>query len=326
MATPEKLSTDLKAGRFKPAYYFFGADDYRIAEAEKFVAQKFLPNRQLLTNYTRIDSKKTACGDLIAEFCNLPLLGERQVLAVRDFQKYKPTEIERILKPLSPPDPNRIIIFSSPSSRTPRKSSKFITTITRIAEVIEFGKLSPSDISRQITAKLKKQQLDIDPEARDLLTELLSGSRGGLESEINKLIDYKNSGDTVTIEDIKVISSGYEVYNIFSLADEIITGKTHAVLKMIKLLLSDGNSPVTIGTLLQQHFISLYLVKNGKRPLGNRNFLIPKFRSQASRYENYRLEEIIIEIATIDAEFRRQRIKQDMGLEMLVLNLTRENT
>ncbi|MEA3296358.1 MAG: DNA polymerase III subunit delta [candidate division Zixibacteria bacterium] len=325
MATPGKLSVEIKAGRFKSAYYFFGVDDYRIAEAEKFIAQKFLPNRQLLTNYTRIDARITSCSDLVAEFCNLPLLGERQVLAVRDFQRYKPTEIERILKPLSPSDPNRVVILSSPSSRIPKKRSKFLTTMAQATEVVEFRKLSSSDITRQITTKLKKQQLDIETDARNLLTELLSGSRGGLESEINKLIDYKNQGGTVTVEDIMAISSGYEAYSIFSLADEIIAGETRTVLKIIRSLLSSGNSPVAIGTLLQQHFISLYLVKNGKKPLGNRNFLIPKFRSQATHYENPRLEEIIIEIATTDAEFRRQNIKQDMGLEILALNLTREN-
>ena len=65
-----------------PAYYFFGTEDYRIVEAEKYVARQFLPDRQLVTNYRKIDGKKTSCSDLLAELSSLPMLGERQVFGV----------------------------------------------------------------------------------------------------------------------------------------------------------------------------------------------------------------------------------------------------
>ena len=150
---------------------------------------------------------------------------------------------------------------------------------------------------------------------------MLAGNRGGLDSEADKLINYKNNEGDVTVADVRHVCSGYEVFNIFELADQIVAGKTKLVLKMMGKLLSDGNSPITITTLLQQHFICLYLVKNGKKPLDRRNWLVPKFREQAARYDNASLEKAVLQIAQTDADFRRSKMKPETALELLVLSL-----
>jgi len=326
MASPSQLHKAVSAGKFKPAYYFYGAEDYRIIEAEKFVVHQFLPDRQVATNFRKIDGRKTSCADLIAELSTVPMLGERQVFAVRDFQSYSPTEVERILRLLTPPDPSRIVIFSSPSARTPKRESRFLKVVSRVAEPVEFKKLSRSEVARKVTRGLKAAGIQIEPKALQLLTELIAGSRGAIEAEISKLVNYKQAGETVTLDDVRQIAAGYEVFEIFDVADSIVAGDTRKVLRMIESLLAGGKSPATIVALLQQHFISVYLVKNGKKPLGRRGFLIPKLREQARKYDNHQLEQIIIDIAATDAELRRQRLKPGMALEMLALTLTRPVT
>lgn len=324
MASPHKLFQDITAGKFKPAYYFFGAEDYRITEAEKFVARQFLPHLQLTTNYRRLDGKKIRTADLIAELSNFPMLGEKQVFVITDFQSYKPTEINRILALLNPPDPNRIVVFSSPSSKTPKKKSTFFTAVSAVTETVEFPRLTLQEATGQISTRLQKEGISIDPDALRHLTELVCGNKGALEAELAKLTNFKSKGESISLDDIKRVSAGYEVYNIFELADVVVAGQTPLVLKMIKSLLAEGTSPGTLTMLLGQHFVSLYLVKNGKRPLGRRDFLTYKFRQQAQKYDNYRLESIIITIAAADAQLRHQEFSPDMTLEMLAVELAGE--
>jgi len=324
MVTPQRLFQDVSAGKLMPAYYFFGTEDYRKTEAEKFIARQFLPDRQLITNYRRIDGSKTSCADLINELSSLPLLGERQVFAISSFQSYSPTEMERVLRLLTPPQPDRVVIFSSPSSKTPKKNSSFFIAVTKVAETVEFRKLSDRDIARLIDGKLKEKGIAIEPEALQLLTELIFGNRAALESETDKLVNYKQSGETVSVDDIKQLVTGYEVYNIFQVADVIVAGNTRKVLQMIDSLLASGNNPSTVVTLMLQHFISLYLVKNHKKPLGRRGFLTAKFMEQAAKYDDHRLEQIIISIANTEAELRKQRFKPEMALQILALTLTGE--
>ena len=325
MPTPSTLFKDVSAGRFKPAYYFYGSEDFRIAEAEKFVARQFLPDRQMTTNLYKIDGRRTKMPDLLAELANLPMLGEKQVFVVRDFQSYRPKEVQQVLNLLTPPDPNRIIIFSSPSARTPKKNAAFFNSVSKSAEAIEFRKLSYQETSAQIKARLEKEGLTISPEALNLLTELVAGSKGAMEAELAKLCNFKNAGEAIEVTDIKSVSAGYEVFDIFALADQVVAGDTRKVLQMARKLLAEGKSPATLIALMQQHFTSLYLVKNNKSPVGRRGFLTHKFKAQADKYDNARLEQIIIEIADADVQLRHKGVKPETTLEMLVMTLAGEN-
>ncbi len=326
MVSPGELLKNISAGKFKPAYYFFGEEDYRIAEAVKFLAQKFLSEAELRTNFRRFDARKTAARDLISELASLSLLGDKRVLAVANFQNYKPTEWKAVLAALAQPDATRLAVMTSPSSVMARGRGAFIKKVffkgvSGAIETVEFNRLTPGQMAPQVAGRLQKADLKIDRDALSQLTEMLSGNRGGFQGEVDKLIDYKQAGETVTIDDIKQVCCGYEVFNVFDLADRIVERQTKLVLKMVDKLLSDGNSPIAIGVLLQQHFLSLYLVQGGRDPLGNRGWLANKFRQQASRFDSLRLEQIIGDIARCDADMRGGDLKPEATLQMLVLGL-----
>lgn len=325
MASPKELLDSLNSGKHKSAYYFYGPEEYRLSEAQKFVARSFLPDKQLAINYRRIDGKKTRAENLIAELSNLPMLGERQVFAISDFQKYKPAERVRIYKLLTPNDPTRIVIFTSPPARAPKKSSAFIKEISKVAETVEFKKLTEAQVTAQVRGKFEKAGVTIEPEAVRILAHLIAGNRGALEGEVAKLVSFKGEDTTITVEDVKNVSSGYEIFNMFHLADQVVAGNSRQVLQMTKGLISEGIGPTVLATLLQQHFMSLYLVKNGKNPLGNRSWLVPQFRRQAEDYSNQRLESTIIRIAQLDADLRRTGMRPEMALEVLVIDLIGES-
>lgn len=324
MIKPHELARDIDAGKFEPAYYLFGVEDFRIIEAEKYIARSFLPDRQLVTNYRKINGRRTKCADLMADLANLPMLGERQVFGISEIQSFKPTEIDRILKLLLPPDPNRIVIFSSPAARMPKKSSAFIKKITKVAEVIEFGRLTAHAVATRIKSGLKKDDVEIAPEALQLLVELIGGHSGGVEAELAKLRDFKTPGETVSTEDVRAVTTGYVVYNIFELADQVVAGRTPLALKMLETLLAEGSSPVAICTLVLGHFLLLYLVKNGHPLPPNRRFLTNRFRQQANAFESGRLEQMLIDLAACDADLRGGTMKPKMALEVLLLRLLGE--
>jgi len=323
LSSPQKLISDIAKGRFQPVYYLYGSEDYRIAEAVKYLARSFLPNRQLTTNFRRLDGRKTKCADLIAELSVYPMLGERQAFAVSEIQSYKPTEIERLLKLLEAPDTNRIVMFTSPSGKTPKKKSAFFKKMSVVAESVEFGPLTPAQTESQIMSKLKKAELGIEPEALRLLSGLLAGNRGALEMEVGKLGDFKTAGETITVADVEAVVAGYEAYSIFELAGQMVKGDHARVVAMIRRFLAEGSTATGMLYFLAQHFISLYLVKSGKRLEVYRRWLEPQFRNQAAGYEPGRLEEIITLIAQTDASLRRTRVAPELLLDQLALQIMR---
>lgn len=320
---PRSLLKDVLAGKFKSAYYFYGAEDYRITEAEKYIAGQFLPSKQMMTNYRRLDGRKTSMTDLLAELSVYPMLGERQVFAISDIQSFKPTELNRIYKMLQPPDPNRVIIFSTPSSKAPRKSAAIIKNMTASGvEVVEFNRLEPREAAQTMQRKLSQAGFEIDPEALSLFTELVAGNRGALEAETDKLINFKEGLDQkITVDDVTRVCSGFEVFNVFELGNELATGDKRRILRHVNQLLSSGDITGTVLWHLGNHFVLLYLLKEGKQLPANKRWLAWRLKDQANRYSSEQLRTAIIRVAEMTAAIRRDQLDPRMSLESLVLEL-----
>lgn len=324
--TPQKLLQEIQAGKFAPAYYFWGTEDHRMMEAQKYLAGQFLPNLQLSTNYRRIDGRRTPCPELLAELSVYPMLGERQVFVVSDIQHYKPHDLERILKLLNPPDPNRVMVFVTPSSRKPKKTSAFYKTISGVATDVEFNKLSVEETCNQILGRLNKAQVKIESKALQLLAELIAGDHGALVSEVNKLINYRQPGEKITEKDIRTLTAGYQVFQVYEIGNYIVSAKAGEILKCLRTMLAEGNTATGIIFFIAQHFLSLYLVKNGKPvPDPRRAWLANQYRQQARGFTNPQLEQMMIQIAATDAQLRSlsSHTKPDIILESLALQLAR---
>jgi len=322
--TPQKLLADISAGKFSPVYYFYGDEDFRIVEAEKYISSQFLPGQLLMTNSKRIDGKRTPVAELLAELSVFPMLGERQVFVVTDIQHYKPNDLERILKILTPPDKSRVIMFSTPSSKRPKKDAAILRKMNEAAEVVEFKQLTLLEMENLVAARLGKGSIKIERDALKLLTELLAGNRGAAESEIEKLVNYKASGETVTLEDIRTIAGGYQTYEVWDIGHHVVKGQTQKALSLIRRMISEGNTATGILYFLSRHLISLYLVQNNKPLEPTQRWMAFKYREQTGVYDNARLEQMIIQVVETDAQLRRAKVKPELLLEMLVLQIAGE--
>ncbi|PWB74208.1 DNA polymerase III subunit delta, partial [candidate division GN15 bacterium] len=314
--TPKQLLADITAGKFAPVYYFYGDEDFRMIEAEKFIAGHFISAKLHLTNYRRLDGKRTSCADLMAELSVFPMLGERQLFAVTDIQHYKPTELERILKMLSPEDKNRVVVLSTPSSKKPKRDAAILKKMNQIAVVVEFKQLTPAESEEFIVARLRKSGLAIEKNALKLLVELLAGNRGAMDSEIEKLVNYKAGAEKVTVEDIQAVAGGYQTYAIWDIGDFVVQGNTKKALSLIRKTLSEGVQATTILSFLTRHLIDLYLVQNNKPLEPNRRWLAYRLRDKAGIYKSQQLERMIVQAAKTEGELRRAKVKPERLLEM----------
>jgi DNA polymerase III delta subunit len=319
--TPQQFIKDIQAGKFASAYYFYGTEQYRIVEAVKFVANQFLPSKLIVTNYRRIDGKRTPVGELLAELAAYPMLGERQVFAVTDFQHYKPKDVERVLKMISPDDAARIVIMTSPADKKPKWDSAFLKAVRNVAIDVEFKKLTDEEIQAVIRNKMIKAGKEIASDAVAALAELVAGDRGALETECDKLLDYRAGEKEVTLAHVRAVSAGVQFGSVLEIGECVVRGNTKQILEQFRYLIADGTTPTGLVYFLGQHYMTLYQVKNGRPLEPFRKWLTGKYREQADLYDNQQLEDIILQLSETDGKMRRFGVKPDILLEMMVLNL-----
>jgi len=302
--SPAELAKEIEAGRYKPVYYFCGAEDYRIKEAKKALASRFLPKAQQSSNRISLSATKTKIEDILTELSMIPMLGERQLFIIENIQSLTPKQIERLFSILEPPDPNRVVILSSPSDKTPRKTTKFYKTMSARTTLVDFPQVAGGMARNKITHLLKQKNIEIEPEAVQLLIEFSGGNMGGLIGEVNKLIDYVGEKGQITKEDVTTISSDYQTYKIYELAGMAAKGQYDEAIHLINFLVGRGERLTGLLFWLGEHFIGLYLSKNGRK-LGYRDDSW-KYKGQFQLFQNNQLEYIIRLIASADYDMRQQ--------------------
>lgn len=319
--SPSELGKELEAGKFRPAYYFFGTEDYRIKEAEKALVARFLPKAQQMMNHTILSASKSNVEDILTELSMIPMLGKRQVFTITDIQSISQKQIETILSLLTPPDPNRIVIMTSPSSRTPRKTTKLFKFLDSNTSAVEFARLREQSSKGKIKSLLMSSNVEIESDALDVLAELGGGDLGGLIAEVNKLIDYIGEGGTIRKEDVLAVSSDYQGFKVYELADHAARGSFDKAMSVIDFLLRRGEKPSSLLFWMGEHFIGLYLTRNRKSPGPGKKDMSWKYKDQVGLFDNDRLEMIIKLIAEADFDLRTNTGQERLIIEKLIYNI-----
>ncbi len=315
----------MEAGRFRPVYYFFGNEEYRIKEAEKTLTKMFLGSRSPASNHTVLSAAKSKTVDILTELSVIPMMGERQVFTITDVQSLTQGDVEKVIALLDPPDPNRVVILTSPVTKTPRKKTKMYTLLTTKTTSVEFGRLTGNMSERKVRFMLQERHIDIDPDALEILVRMGGGNMGGLIAEVNKLVDYVGEGGRITREEIALVSSDYQAFEVYELAEYIAAREIDRAIAILGSLLRKGERASSLLFWIGEHFIGVYLSKNGKPVrMGNRD-MSWKYRKHVNLFTNEQLEQIIELTAQADMDLRSNIKPERVILEKLIIGILADN-
>lgn len=323
--SPGELSKEIKAGKFRPVYYFYGSEDYRIKEAQKAVAARYLPKSQQTTNQTNLSASRNKFEDILNELAMIPMLGERQLFHIADIQALSQVNIKKILSLIDPKDTARVVIFSSPSNKVPRKTTKLFKYLVQQTAAVEFARLKDGDTRRRIQKILNDNKISIDPDALDMITRLSGGDLGGMIAEVNKLIDYVGEGGRVGRDEVTMVTSDYQAFKVFELADHAAEGNYDKAMEVIDFLLKRGEKLSSLIFWMGEHFVGLYLACNRKSSGPGKRDMSWKYNKQLHCFNNEQLESIIEEISTADFDLKNSRIKPErLIIERLIYKICSE--
>lgn len=319
--SPAELIKELSKGKFRPVYYFFGSEEYRIKEAEKETVRRYLPPALVKTNHTTLSASKSKLEDIVAELSIFPMLGENQAFTITDIQSLGQKQVEKIIKLMTPPDPHRVVIMTSPAGKAPGKKTKFYSYLMDNTAAVEFARLSRTSAEKRLKAMFAKNNITIDNEALEMLATLAAGDLGGIILEASKLIDYVGENGKITPAEVAAVSSDYQGFKIYELTDYVARREIDRALSVIDFLVRAGESWPGLMYFMGEHFVDLYLIKNNK-PLGSgRQFMAWKYREQINFFGNEQLEKIIELIARADRDLRSNIKPERAIVEKLIIQI-----
>lgn len=319
--SPNELLKELEAGKFRPVYYFYGSEDYRIKEAERSMVRKFLPRQSWSIGHNSFSVSKSNLKDILTELSMMPMIGEKQAFTIKDIQSLTPQNIEKLLSLLDPPDPNRMVILISPAAKTPRKGTKTKKLLTEKAAAVEFKKYTKIESEKKIRFMLRDNEIEIDDKAMKMLIEMSGGDMGGIIGEVNKIIDFVGKGAKVSSDNVAEICSDFQSFQNYELGEKVASFDLDIALGTLHNLLNKGDRASTLLYQLGDFFLGVYLVKNGKPVRLGKLDQSWKYRKHTGLFSSGQLEEIIQLIAMADRDLRGNIKPESMILEKLIINI-----
>lgn len=214
----ELILKNIKNKELLPIYFFHGEEPYFMDVATKSFENDVLAEDEKAFNQTVIYGKDTTFSEVLALARQFPMMGEKQVIILKEAQEIKLTEKESEALKIyveNPIESTLLVIAHKYKKVDARKS--FAKTLTKKKMIFLSDKIKDYDVAKWISSEMTKLKLKSKPHIPTLLSEYLGTDLSRISNELQKLKMILKEGEII---DEKIIETHIGIskdFNIFEL-------------------------------------------------------------------------------------------------------------
>ena len=203
----EKLKRDLKEGTVRCAYIFYGEESYLREYYLGALRKALVPAGFEEFNYHRLEGKDLTVQTLAEAAEAMPMMTERTLIVVTDFDLFKLGEEQRekliaLLEDV-PPYCCLVFVYDTLEYKPNRTMKKLMKAVSDHVESVEFRPADSRELTAWIARRFRALDKDIDRQTAEYLIFTCGDLMTGLVPEIEKIGAYAK-GKTITQKDIAV--------------------------------------------------------------------------------------------------------------------------
>jgi len=320
----------------KTLFLFHGEDKYSSNEKLYLWKNEFLKKYGEESNIEVIDGKSVDPKNFISNLETLPFLCEKRFIIIKDiFKNKKKEDLKKITEALDKTPDFCILVLHE--NDTADKRTSLYKKIVKIGKVEEFKNLNPNEIAKWILDRAKKDNIKIDLNTANHLTEHCGNKLWRVSKELEKLHHYVEKDD-ITKKIINEFVTPALSSSVFKLTDAIAGKKVNESIKVLNTLKESGEELTMVFFMIVRHFRILIqvfdMVSKGEnqgtitKKLKQHPFVIQKTTQQSKNFTLESLEKIYQELLEIDKKFKTGIIRiyqQDdrefqLAIEKLIIN------
>lgn len=292
-----EILKNINSGAFAPVYFFQGEETFFIDSLIERIEHSALDETQRSFNQLIMYGKDTSMVDVIGAAKRYPMMGERQVVIVKEAQEMrdwtKQEMQELVVNYISNPLASTILVFGY-KYKSVDKRTKFGKAIEKHAVFMNAKKMYDDRVPDWVRGFCKSKGLVIDDQAVMMLTENIGNNLQRLANEIEKLeLNLKDSKqiDAAMVQRYVGISKDY---NIFELQKALSSMNKLKALKIANYFASNpSNNPLVLTIYsLFSYFSKLLLIhhaadkseRNIASVIGVNPFFVKEYLQAARNY------------------------------------------
>jgi DNA polymerase-3 subunit delta len=322
--TYDEVEASFRKKNFSPLYLFHGEEDFLVEETVQTFINHAVDESTKNFNLDIVYGSETDAKSVAALASSFPMMGERRVVIVREFDKL--TNKDPLIPYIEHPSPSTSLLFISPK---PDFRVKVFKLLKEKSTVVEFKQLYDNAVPNWINHRVEKLGKHISPEASQLMQSYVGRSLREIENEIKKLFIYIGEKGTIDVDDVHTIVGMSKQYNIFEMQQALGAKNLSRALEIVHHMLGVGESAIGIIVMLTRFYQKLWLIQDGlarkvsKEEIAGMLRLSPKQMyfldaeiQSARRYSPEQLENCFIALLEAD-----ERMKTSQGSDTLIMTL-----
>ena len=217
----QKLKTDLKEGNpLGNAYLFYGEESYLREYYLGEIRKTLIPAGFEEFNYHALEGKDLTAQSLTEMAEAMPMMAERTLIVVTDWDIYKLNEDQRerfiaLLEDL-PEYCCIVFVYDTVAYKQNKTMKKLCKAMDAHVTPIEFKAQDTSDLTAWIARRFRALGKQIDRQTAEYLIFLCGGLMTGLSQEIAKIGAYAK-GEVITQRDIDAVADPVLSAEIFKM-------------------------------------------------------------------------------------------------------------
>ena len=267
----QKFKADLSAGAVGCAYIFYGEESYLREYYLEELRKKLVPVGFEEFNYHRLEGKDLTVQALTEMAEAMPMLSERTLIVVTDFDIFKLGEEQRekligLLEDI-PPYCCLVFVYDTVAYKPNKTMKKLCKAIGDHVQAVEFRAQDSSDLVAWIVRRFRALDKEIDRQTAEYLIFTCGGLMTGLVPEIQKIGAYAK-GKAITQKDIDDVADPVLSAEVFKLSDAVLQGNYDLAASILGDLLKMQTEPIMIlaalGSQLRRIYTARIAIDSGK--------------------------------------------------------------
>jgi len=290
----KELKKQIKENSFKNFYFLFGQEKYLVKHYTQELIEGVLSHNVNDFNLKNFIGENFNLESFEESVETLPFLSQSKCIVAQDLdiEDLHSDELKKLKEIVSNLPEQTAVIFSfSTLDFDVKKASKwrsFAKYLEPFADLVEFKKMTKSELSNQLVAWAKKLSKDLSIKSAQKLVDCCGDNLLDLQSELKKLSSFSENAE-ISSEDIDFLISKKLEANVFDLTKAISQKNLKKALKILDFLIDKKEEPIAILSLIASSYIDMYRVKACIKSLADIKELL--------KYFDYKRKEFRLDIA-----------------------------
>ena len=209
---------NIKNKEFLPIYFFHGEEPFFMDVAVKSFENDVLEEDEKAFNQTVVYGKDTTFSDVLALARQFPMMGDKQVIILKEAQEIRMTdkEAEALKFYTENPVESTLLVIAHKYKKVDARKS-FTKLLSKNKMLFLSDKIKDYDVAKWIQSEMQTLNLKSKPHIPTLLSEYLGTDLSRISNELQKLKMILKDGEIIDEKMIETHIGISKDFNIFEL-------------------------------------------------------------------------------------------------------------